>query len=181
MGVNMVAINRVGGGNSLAEIFYNQMMYYILDSKEYMAVLRSAGKLNPTSAGSFLKAILGGVSVKVTDANDSGLSQLFVDIKHRKIIEGIIEGVDNLTISRSRKRLFTSDLDLEFLNEILEMKTNVRASFLVDLKTGKIHRENWDGGGWKQDKMGFIKGIVQMVINSILTGMKVKYGKEQTD
>ena len=177
----MVATNSGAGGKTIAETFYNQMMYYILDSKEYTAVIRSAGKLNPTSAGSFLKAILGGVAVKVTDANDSGLSQMFVDIKHRKIIEGIIEGVDNLTISRSRKRLFTNDLDLEFLNEILEMKTNVRASYLVDFKTGKIHRENWDSGGWKQDKMGFMKGIVQMVINSILTGMRVKYEKEQKD
>ncbi len=159
-------------GDSMTAVFYNSLTYQLLDSKEYQALSRTAGKLNPTSAGSFIKAVLSGIVVRFVEPKESGLSQVFVDVKHRNIIDGIINGVDNLTISRCRKRLFSGDLNLEFLHQILEMKTNIRASYLVDLAKGKIQQEKWDTGHWKKEPASFIKGLVQMVMKSVLETQK---------
>ncbi len=135
-------------------------------TEEFQSLIDVAGKINGNTPDNVAKALSKSVRVQFFEPNQFKVGQLFVMIKERDLVDGIILSLDQTTYATAKRRLDSSNDKLYWLREIINLDDSLMADILFDYKKGEVRRWSWFTMGTKASKCTFLKGILSEAFNN---------------
>jgi len=132
----------------------------VTDSKEYKRLKEIAGTNGSHSPKALEKAIVDSMSVKFEPLNQSGRGQVRISFSSRKIKDILTNELDQFTYSKIRRRNDSKNCELEFVGDLIDMKSDSSVILSVDWTKCAINARMYDPDNWTGGQVSFLQDIV---------------------